>query len=438
MGEKKIGIIGAGLSGLSTAWHLQKSGVDCRIFEKEQSAGGLCRSKLVKGFTFDYDGHLLHFKHDHVFRLLKAFLGKNLDEHKRSAWIYSRDRFTRYPFQVNLHGLPPHVVKECLFGFINALNRCPGKKALSFYDWIHATFGEGIARHFMVPYNKKFWTVPLERLTCEWLDGFIPVPTLREILDGTIEESKRQYGYNSRFWYPLKTGIQAVPDAFAQKLRHLYTGCAVVSIDPMRKCIKLSSGETFKYDCLVSSVPLPELPRLITRMPADVRGLFKLLRWNSVFNLNLGVKRDDSAGRHWIYFPDDDISFFRVGFQHNFSGSVAPQGYSSIYSEVSYSPEKPIHAKRMVSRIKHDLIKTGILNSLNDIVIEDCNDIPYGYPIYDMSYASCRRGIFDYLRTHNIFPAGRYGAWRYMSMEDVIFDGQRVAGDIALNAGVKA
>lgn len=120
MPKKRILILGAGLAGLSTAWHLQKKGIDCQIFERESEIGGLCRSKKIDGFTFDYCGHLLHFKHRYAFNLIKNLLGSNLIEHKRSAWIYSSGVYTPYPFQANLHGLPADIAKECLLGFIKA------------------------------------------------------------------------------------------------------------------------------------------------------------------------------------------------------------------------------------------------------------------------------------------------------------------------------
>ncbi|MFA5351248.1 MAG: FAD-dependent oxidoreductase, partial [Candidatus Omnitrophota bacterium] len=45
MSNKKIVILGAGLAGLSAAWHLQKKKIECSVFEKEPAVGGLCRSK---------------------------------------------------------------------------------------------------------------------------------------------------------------------------------------------------------------------------------------------------------------------------------------------------------------------------------------------------------------------------------------------------------
>jgi protoporphyrinogen oxidase len=125
MGQKKILILGGGLAGLSVAWHLQEAGASCQVFEKEQDVGGLCRSKRIGDFTFDYDGHLLHFRHKEGFALVKALLGDNFVEHKRHASVYTFGRFTPYPFQANLHGLPMDVVKECLSGFVEAHTNGP-------------------------------------------------------------------------------------------------------------------------------------------------------------------------------------------------------------------------------------------------------------------------------------------------------------------------
>src|SRR3989338_7951047 len=102
MPKKRILILGAGLAGLSAAWHLQKKGIDCQLFEKEPEVGGLCRSKKINNFIFDYSGHLLHFKHKYTFNLVRNLLGNDLLKHQRSAWIYSYGKCTRYPFQANL------------------------------------------------------------------------------------------------------------------------------------------------------------------------------------------------------------------------------------------------------------------------------------------------------------------------------------------------
>jgi protoporphyrinogen oxidase len=429
MVKKKIIILGAGVAGLSAAWHLQRNGIDCSVYEKEDEAGGLCRSQKIKDFTFDYCGHVLHFKHAYVFDLVKEMLAGNLAEHRKSAWVHSFGVDTRYPFQANLFGLPHAVVEECLLGFIEA-QKSPGKgidKSKDFLSWILATFGRGIARHFMIPYNTKFWTIPPEKMTCEWFDGFIPVPTLKEVVEGTIEESKRQYGYNARFWYPQTGGMGEVPQAFVRRLRHIYTGCSVTGIDLEKREVTFSAGEKIVFDSLISTLPLPELAGLLHWMPPAVRRSFSKLRWNSIFNLNLGFDAESLTRRHWIYYPQRDACFFRAGFPHNFSSHLVPAHKSSLYIEVAYAQKKGIDKKGIIARIKKDLMKVGLLSDENRECVSSANDIQYGYPLYDRNYNLARSEIIRYLLGKNMFLCGRYGSWRYMSMEDAILDGKNTA-----------
>ncbi|MEI8135998.1 MAG: phytoene desaturase family protein [Bacteroidota bacterium] len=51
--KKKIAIIGAGLSGLSSACYLAKHGYDVTVYEKHTTIGGRSRSYTENGFTFD-------------------------------------------------------------------------------------------------------------------------------------------------------------------------------------------------------------------------------------------------------------------------------------------------------------------------------------------------------------------------------------------------
>jgi protoporphyrinogen oxidase len=432
MAKKKIIILGAGLAGLSAGWHLQKMGVEYQLFEKESEVGGLCRSKKLDGFIFDYDGHLLHFRRSYTFNFVKRLLKDNLAEHDRNAWIYSNGTYTRYPFQANLYGLPPLVVKECVLGYIEASRdgHNKNKNGKDFLNWIKLTFGEGIAKHFMVPYNTKFWTLPPQELNCSWLDGFIPVPSLREVIDGTIEENQRQFGYNVRFWYPRNGGIEKLPLALGSQIKNIQTDCKVSEIDLSKREIKINSKGKEKFDYLISTIPLPDMPRLIKNLPKEIASTFTKLRWNSIFNLNLGIDKKKNFGRHWIYFPHQEVCFFRVGFFDNFSPNLTPLDKSSLYVEVSYSKDKPINKNTIISRINNDLRKIGILSSSDSICVQDVNDIKYGYPIYDFNYHQIRKKILEFFQANHIFGCGRYGLWKYMSIEDAILSGKEVAENL--------
>src|SRR5688572_19250492 len=56
----------------------------------------------------------------YVHEMYKLLLGDNVHWQDREAWIYSKDVYTRYPFQGSLYGLPPDVIKECVVGAIEA------------------------------------------------------------------------------------------------------------------------------------------------------------------------------------------------------------------------------------------------------------------------------------------------------------------------------
>ncbi|KPK96885.1 MAG: hypothetical protein AMJ95_11925 [Omnitrophica WOR_2 bacterium SM23_72] len=430
MFKKKIVILGGGLAGLSAAWHLQRKGRSCLVFEKESEVGGLCRSKKIKGFIFDYDGHLLHFRHKYTFEFVRQLLGRNLVRHDRNASVYTCSRYLRFPFQANLYGLPARVVKECLFDFIQANQNYyhADKDYLNFSSWIHRTFGRGIARHFMVPYNRKFWTVEPKHLTCEWLDGFIPQPSLAQVIEGTIEESKRQFGYNARFWYPKEGGIQELARAFASGLKGIYTFHRAIKIDIKSKQVYFNHKLKQKYDILIFSLPLPELLHLVQGLPSSVVQALKGLKCTSIFNLNLGIGRPNLSDKHWVYFPDERLVFFRVGFPVNFAPQAAPKGTSSLYVEVAHSQGKPINKNTICGDIIRDLIRAGILDNSDKILAKDTNDIPYGYIIYDQERSKALARIRDFLRSNDIYGLGRYGTWSYMSMEDCLLDGKRVSG----------
>jgi len=419
----KITILGAGFTGLSCAYHLKEN---YKIYEKDKQIGGLCRSEEVDGFLFDYDGHLLHFKNSYVKGLVNDLLNGELICHRRKAYIFSHNTYTEYPFQAKLHGLPPSIIEECISGLIKKKSS-PAINTSNFKQWILSNFGSGIAKHFMIPYNEKFWTISLEELTTGWVDGFIPIPTLKQVLHGGLQHSRKEFGYNINFWYPAHGGIQEVATAFSKRVNSVNTSCEVENINIDDKKIKFKNQDEAQYDKIVSSIPLPELINIVTPLPSKIQEAIKKLKFTSIYVLNLGIKRKDISFAHWIYFPSEKFPFYRIGFPYRFSSKLAPSNCSSIYAEVAYSEYNPIDKKDIQSKIIEKLIHLGIIYSRDDIATIYPIDIKYGYIIYDKNYKKNKDIIIQFLEENNIYSAGRYGSWEYKSMEDSILDGKRVA-----------
>ena len=337
MKAKKIVIIGAGLAGLSCAVFLKQKNIKSQIFEKEGICGGLCRSVKKGGFTFDLSGHLLHLKNQAVSSFVRDFLGLKLARHKRNSFVYFSRKFIPFPFQINFHRLPQKIVRKCLTGFLQARysgNGCFNGRDL--ISWLKSSFGEAITRYFMVPYNTKFWKMSLDKLNFEWANRFMPKPTLETIVRGFLSNQPPGVGYSASFFYPVRGGVNQVIQPLSSNLNNITLQRKLIKIYPDKKQILLSNGKKLKYDVLILTIPLPELSRIIVDLPLEIKSIFSKLRWLSVCNINLGLSTVVCPGRHWIYFPQANLDFFRVGFYSNFSSSITPYGCGSLYADISY------------------------------------------------------------------------------------------------------
>jgi protoporphyrinogen oxidase len=154
-----------------------------------------------------------------------------------------------------------------------------------------------------------------------------------------------------------------------------------------------------------------------------VRQAAARLRTNSILVVNFGVDRADLSPRHWVHFPEKDISFFRISFPHNFSPDIAPRGMSSVSAEVAYSAGRPVDVADTVARVREDLIRTGMLRRDDRIVSTTTRNIRYAYCIYDQERKEALRVIHQWLRSQDITVCGRYGLWTYFWSDETILSG---------------
>lgn len=429
-------IVGAGLAGLSTAHHLR--GVPYKILEREREVGGLCRSYVKDGFTFDYTGHLLHFRQTAIKALVETLLPTQLKRHARKSYIFSHGTYTEYPFQVNTHGLPPEVVRECLLGFIATLSNPSTNQQTdnrSFKQWILDSLGEGIAKHFMVPFNEKLWQVPLDELTSDWVSWLVPKPDVKDVVNGALGIKDKAFGYNPSFLYPATGGIKVLPEAFLPCVENLSYNSELVEIETGRRraIFRSPQGErTEEYERLVSTIPLPELVRRCVDLPGSIRELASSLRWVSVSNVNLAVGREHISDKHWLYFPEHRYPFYRAGFPMNFSPAMGPPGCSSLYVEISHQPTEREPDALLVERARKGLEQAGVLRRADELVMADVKDLHYAYVLFDRHRGRAVKELLAELERRGISSVGRYGLWEHTSMEDAIAQGQQIAARLRM------
>lgn len=417
-------ILGAGLAGLSAA-----AGGMGTVYEKEIEIAGTCRSVCSEGFTFDLGIHVLHSLNPRVLNLLLKNNAAGLVHKKRSAWIYSRDTLTKYPFQANTFGLPKRIINECVSGFADALKK-PNHAFVNYEDWIYGVFGKGIAKHFYLPYSEKFWTVKAGELTTDWMDARVPRPRLEQVVAGATSIQREEFGPNALFRYPRYGGIQRVAETLKSKNTKVLLCKEAQRIDAAAKRVYFKDGTNVPYNNLISTVPLPVLCRMLDRVPKEVIDAANGLRHNSVLCVNLGVRREDISPHHWIYFPEEKFAPFRISFPANFAKSAVPRGWSSIQAEISYSKTKPLRYRDVAEKVIKDLIRARVLKPKDKIRLINTKDIQYAYVIYDHDRLRNLSVIRACLRKNNIYSSGRYGRWEYLWMDDAILSGKNVLKEL--------
>jgi protoporphyrinogen oxidase len=423
-----IVIIGGGLAGLSAA--VQLGDADCVVLEREAEPGGLCRSRTVGEFTFDYTGHLLHLRDPEVMALVDQLLPGAFGEIERCAAIRSHGTLVPYPFQANTFGLPPEVIFECVNGFWKTLAGSNGSGPApdadgdeSFHDWTLRTFGEGIASHFMFPYNQKMWLRDLREVTADWVSWAVPKPRFEEVLKGALGLTNTGLGYNSVFRYPKRGGIGILPEAFAERVRTIRTGCGVVSVDLARRTVRTSTGETIDYEKLICTAPLASFLQKATGLPEGLADAARALDWVDVYCLNLGIARPKVLGQHWVYYPEPVYPFYRAGSPSEFSSTVAPPGTSSLYVEIAVRPTDRPDERKLADDALEGLCRAGVLNDRDEILARDLVRLSPAYVVFDRRRRRALPLLMETLHSMGVYPIGRFGGWTYSYMEAAIKDG---------------
>lgn len=424
----QVVIIGAGLTGLSTAYHLEQQGFsDYILFEKDESVGGLCRSIQQDGFTFDYTGHLLHINDEYFRSLITKLVGlEQFNAIDRRSFIYSHGVYTKYPFQINLFGLPHDVIVECVEGFVNRPHTATEPN--DFPSWVLKHFGAGIAKHFFLGYQEKIFAYDLSNITASWTGRFVPQTSLKQMLLGALQDCDTGVGYNSQFYYPKQGGIFYWVEKLAQSLQKpIQTNHCVQRIDTTTKTITFTNGHSEQYETLVTTMPLDTTLGLLKEKSNSflAQARTKLI-CNSVINFNLGINRPNLSDKHWIYYPEKNYPFYRIGFGHNFADSMAPQGCSSLYGEFAYvnKPQDYIDTT-LQNALAHTKKLLGL--SDNEIMTQKIIDISHAYVIFDFWREAHLPKILSALEDQSIHSVGRYGAWKYSSMQEGVLDGKQTA-----------
>jgi protoporphyrinogen oxidase len=419
-------IVGGGLTGLVAAEQLERAGAPARVLERESEPGGACRSLSEDGFVFDYTGHLLHVARPETEAYLDVLgLWSRLEVHERRAAVVIGGKATPYPVQINTHGLAPEVRRDCLIGFVRAWAENASAEPTDFREWVLERFGDGLAEHFFFPYNSKLYRARPEELSLDWVGRYVPKPKLEEVIDGALGLHDGRVGYNATFRYPATGGISLLPKGVADHLSSLELEREVSRVHLGERWVELADGERIEWRKLLSTISLPALiDSVVDPLPEKIASARGALRWVRVLNLALGVEGPAPTDQHWLYFPDPELSFYRVGFPSN-HGDLAPAGCHTVSVEVSLDPGGG-DVESIAAGAQGALVGAGLLEE-EAVRVRRVTVLDPAYVVFDHPRREAVATLRHYLRDHGVMLSGRWAEWKYSAMEDAILDGMTAA-----------
>ena len=420
--DGRIVIIGAGPTGLGAALRLTEHGYkNWAIYERTDRLGGLAASFTdKKNFTWDIGGHVLFSHYPYFSKKVYESLKGDYLEHIRESWVRLLNVWVPYPFQNNIRYLPKKALVECIMGLFeshkNSLENTPD----NFKNWILARFGRGIANYFMFPHNKKTWKHPLESMGAGWIAERVSAPDVKRIVENIIyERDDVGWGPNYKFIFPKEGGTGEIYRRFESDIeKYLFYNKEVCEVFYKKKEVCFKDGGMDKFDFLINTSPLDKFSFMLRPENTGLCDAARNLAHNSILVIGIGLRKQISTSKCWIYFPEESAPFFRMTYFHNYSPYNVPDGntekFSALMCDITLN-ELPAEVDKLYSRALDSLVEQDIISAddKNSVVSSWDYESEYAYPIPTIGRDAALKEIHPFLGKNDIFSRGRFGAWKY-------------------------
>ena len=437
---ERIAILGSGMAGFGAAHRFHTEGHRATLYEKRSYHGGHTASYAFdNGFTIDEGPHVSFTQVERIQKLLAESVDQKFERLRTKVNNHWKGHWIKHPAQCNLYGLPQDLIVDVLKDFIHAQHHEYGE-IKNYQDWLYASFGRTFAETFPMEYTVKYHTTTAANMSTDWVGPRLYRAKIEEVLRGALSPSTPDVHYIDQFRYPSHGGFVSYLQMF-MKQADLQADHELIEIIPKRKELRFKNGNVAPYDHLVSSVPLPDLIKMVTGVPADVLAASQRLSCSTVVIVSVGVNRADLIDAHWTYFYDRDYFFTRLSTPHLQSSHNVPPGCGSIQAECYYSSKyRPLDRKPedCIEPVIKDLKRCGILREEDKILFTHAMLVPYANVIFDLDRASALKIVHGYLDDIGVAYCGRYGDWAYIWTDESFMSGENAAQKVLDRLGKKA
>lgn len=415
-------ILGAGIAGISAAYHLKQKGANSVIFEKDNDWGGLCGFFEIDGFRFDRFVHFTFAKDEKIAELFAK--SSPLYAHPPVSYNYWRGCWLKHPAQNNLAPLPIEEKVKIIDSFVNRPRKDVAEIS-DYAEWLRVQYGDYFAENFPFAYTRKYWGVEAKQLETKWVGNRLHVSPLPEVLRGAFAEQQENFYYTKFMNYPKKGGFRSIMNECRKGL-DIRLNKKAVRIDTAAKQVEFDDGTVENYDNLISSLPLPEIIKMISDVPENVQNAAKQLRWTCGYQVSLGFNRPDVAKYLWFYIYDEDVPPARVYSPNLKSPDNAPDGCSSLQAEIFFANGVKVVDKNIILQKTVEKLKEICQFNDSDVVVKDIRFEPYANIIFTPEIYESRKVVREWLQAQGIKTIGRFGEWDYLWSHQAFESGMKV------------
>ncbi len=444
MRDVRVLIAGAGPCGLGAALEIVENGPgapdDFLLGDPGKQAGGWAGSRTTaEGFTFDFGGHVL-FPHKHYQRFAELLHTLPIDWARSTPkrGVQTEGHFLPYPAQRNLQRLPLGKLLRAL-GSVALHRRIAAAtmgKSSDLGSYLKHHFGSYLTDLLMAPLNRKQWAHEPEQLTDVWTRhrsgsstrNVADINLKRVVGNFLLGEDDPGWGPETKVAYPAQGGSGAIWTAVASAVpaEKMLLQTRIVSVSLAKKTALLSTGETVRWEHLVTTMPLDTLLRSLEDEPELTGKAKRFVKARSrLFGFGVrGALPDRYAGLHSCQVTDADVPFWRLNFPTTVSRGNGPEGCWSMLCEVSEPGGQPGRGEaELRGAVEASLRKMGLLSEGGTEIVSRWEySIEHGYPVPFLERDALLSDVQPRLEAANVYSRGRFGTWRYeISNQDHAF-----------------
>ena len=403
MKRKKVAVIGAGISGLTTA-QLLKDKYDVTVFEKEDRPGGLIKCDRVNGSLFHTcGGHVLNSKYPEVLDWLKGFVNFDTEyvkANRNSSVVFDDGLCIPYPIENHVYLLSQDIQLRCIEDFLCVASKQNSNYA-NFEDFLKKRFGGTLFELYFEPYNKKVWRCPLNEIPLSWLDGKLPMPTVKEIFFNNMNHVEERNFVHSTFWYPKQDGSQFFADRLATGIDVQY-GKSIDKLNFSEGVWEIDAG---KYDIVVFCGNIKQLPDSIEGVDIlKYKEGINALQYHGTTTVFCEINKNPYS---WLYLPSSEYASHRIICTGNFS--VTNNAPGKMTGTIEFTDEIS------VADIKDNLQKMPFSPCY---ITHKYNK--YTYPIQTAGTKGMINEIKQVMCKNSFYVTGRFADWEYYNMDVAI------------------